>query len=140
MGDSAQGSSPGVIRRQSIHVCHSDLDTAAEKTCSWDLSGSCSREGWPRKCLPTMPALVQHLKVTALNGCGSESSQLTHHRASKSFPPRESRQPAYFLYAFFICVFMPSALSMCPFPDNGHSGAWHTPSISSYIRKYPISK
>lgn len=86
-------------------------------------------EGRPGKCFTTMPALVQHLKFKALEGCGSESSQLTHYRASKSFPSRESIQPAQ-------CVFMPSALSMrqllCPnfpfpvvTPDSSHSGSGH---------------
>lgn len=119
MEDSGQGSSPGVICLQSRHVCYSDLDTAAKrqrKLAPGNLAGSCSLEGWPRKCFTTMPALVQHLKFKALEGCGSESSQLTHHCASKSFPPRQSIQSAQ-------CVFMPSVLSMCqllgpkfPFP------------------------
>lgn len=53
----------------------------------------------PGNASPPMLALVQRLKFKALDRCGSESSQLTHHRASKSFPPRERRQPAQ-------CVFM----------------------------------
>lgn len=93
----------------------------AEKTCSWELGWKVSPGNASPRCRPWCSIWnSRHWKDVA------QSSQLTHYRASKSFPPRESIQPVQ-------CVFMPSVLSMCqllgpnfPFPivtpDTSHSG------------------
>lgn len=136
-----QESSSSVTCLQSRHVCYSNLDNCwqkAEEIGSWE----CPSTGWPRKCFTIVLVLVQHLTLQALEGCGSESSQSTHHCASKSSSPQGSVEPAQhirMLSAFSMCqLWGPNVPSSLETIATSYPGLGFTPMIS--FCNDPISK